>query len=111
MPRDDASDPIQSLNAHVPCQDLAYLRTALSELSFGVLVIKLFDSRFQVIGAIYALICATIAGIALWRSRVSRLEAPSGTHLTADVFCLYLGLAAGAEKPVQDHGAQDCTHR
>ena len=55
----------------VHSQDLAYLRTALSELSFGVLVIKLFESRFQIIGVVYVLLCAGIAATAIWRTQVS----------------------------------------
>ncbi|CAO1630675.1 unnamed protein product [Sympodiomycopsis kandeliae] len=64
-------DELTDLRALQRTFDLAYLRTALSELSFGILVIKLFEARFQIIGLVYALLCAGIAGIALWRNHLA----------------------------------------
>ncbi|PWN23585.1 hypothetical protein BCV69DRAFT_254163 [Microstroma glucosiphilum] len=51
--------------------DLAYFRTALGELSFAVLVLKVFQPRFQVIGLLYTLLCLGHVGVAAWRRKVS----------------------------------------
>lgn len=51
--------------------DLAYSRTALGELSFAVLVLKVFQPRFQVIGLLYTLLCLGHVAVAAWRRKVS----------------------------------------
>ncbi|KAE9978775.1 hypothetical protein BLS_000330 [Venturia inaequalis] len=45
----------------------AYIRTALGQFSFALVVLKIFTSEFYAIGALFALYGAGILGISLFR--------------------------------------------
>ncbi|KAF2128739.1 hypothetical protein P153DRAFT_396983 [Dothidotthia symphoricarpi CBS 119687] len=45
----------------------AYIRTAIGQFSFALIVLKIFTAEFYSIGALFAVYGAGILGISLWR--------------------------------------------
>ncbi|PVF94723.1 hypothetical protein CPB86DRAFT_680807, partial [Serendipita vermifera] len=62
------------LRARMRTFDQAYLRTALMNLGYSVVVLKLFDRRFHRIGLLFAVLGVVLYFVALYRRRHSNLD-------------------------------------
>lgn len=49
------------------------MRTCLSNLCIALLVLRLFEPAFQLVGLAYAVLSVVIGGASFWRKKVSRL--------------------------------------
>ncbi|KIM23584.1 hypothetical protein M408DRAFT_319869 [Serendipita vermifera MAFF 305830] len=62
------------LRARMRTFDQAYIRTALMNLGYSVVIIKLFDNRFHRIGLLFAVLGAVLYICALLRRKHSNLD-------------------------------------
>ncbi|CAO1630646.1 unnamed protein product [Jaminaea pallidilutea] len=68
--------------------DLAYMRTCLSNLCIALLVLRVFEPAFQLVGLAYAVLSVVIGGASFWRKKLAfqmfSQWQPSTFHIVSD---------------------------
>ncbi|PRT55614.1 hypothetical protein B9G98_03234 [Wickerhamiella sorbophila] len=93
----------QDVRASQRTFDAAYIRTAFSELTFGLIILRLFSKEFLPVGTVYTIQSLCMIVLALhqrWQYKVLFLRDIDGDFVTSGQIVLISGLLAIAADTV-----------